>query len=212
MPSRILLLHYADGARVARAPADAEATQDILFGTCERVLPLNGLTERDRNESKAAVAAYCKGHDFIDAAERAKQVATLSSDAITLYDNAARRPVDIHAALVERAVDKVQRSPQSYRSMVLEKATKKREGVYVRLDDPTTHNKVRMALYDIVRRELEYTIPERIPLTVVVDSVIIRLIKVCFPGSDAAQFTWFKPSDSALLSGKKRAREESETQ
>lgn len=170
--------------------------------------PLNGLTERDRNESKAAVAAYCKGHDFIDAAERAKQVATLSSDAITLYDNAARRPVDIHAALVERAVDKVQRSPQSYRSMVLEKATKKREGVYVRLDDPTTHNKVRMALYDIVRRELEYTIPERIPLPVVVE----MLIKVCFPGSEAAQFTWFKPSDSAFLSGKKRAREESETQ
>ena len=95
------------------------------------------------------------------------KLATLLRDVITLYNNAARRPVDIHAALVERAVDKVQRSPQSYRSMVLEKATKKREGVYVRLDDPTTHNKVRMALYDTVRRKLEHTFPDCIPSPVV---------------------------------------------
>ena len=91
------------------------------------------------------------------------KLATLLSDVITLYNNAARRPVNVHATLVELAVDKVQRSPQSDQ----ERNRKKHGGVYVRLDDRATHSKVCMALYDTVRCKLEHTFPDCIPSPVV---------------------------------------------
>jgi hypothetical protein len=154
--------------------------------------------------AKDVVRALCAGFGMIDDAELSKTITGLTVGARTKYLAAmALGPAEL-MNVVEEVVDDVIANPSKFPNM----CTKgKRRRSDVDANSPTVcvfpgnkehHPQVRYTIYGALAVRLGYkdSAGERVPLPALVET----LVKLSFPGTKDAEFTWFVVNDAATHS------------
>ena len=171
------------------APREAE-----LLAALTRLAQWAPLAESSR--SRDVIRALCAGFPLVDELTLSATVGGLPESARQKYATAMARGPDDILRVVEEAVESVVTRPRDHANM----CTKRKRGrdatdasgaptVCVFPSNREQHAQVRFTIYGVISKELGYVdgTGERVPLPALAET----LVKLSFPGTSDAAFTWF---------------------